>query len=97
MCGICGFINLKKKIDNYKDELVSMTNAIARRGPDEKGYSCFENAMLGHRRLIVIDPDGGKQPMTFKFNGNTYTIVYNGQIYNANELRNILERKRIFF
>lgn len=65
MCGICGFINLKKKIDNYRDELVSMTNAISRRGPDEKGYSCFENAMLGHRRLIVIDPDGGKQPMTF--------------------------------
>lgn len=97
MCGICGFINLKKKIDNYKDELVSMTNAIARRGPDEKGYSCFENAMLGHRRLIVIDPDGGKQPMTFKFNGNTYTIVYNGQIYNANELRNILKENGFSF
>lgn len=97
MCGICGFINLKKKIDNYKDELVSMTNAIARRGPDEKGYCCFENAMLGHRRLIVIDPDGGKQPMTFKFNGNTYTIVYNGQIYNANELRNILKENGFSF
>lgn len=97
MCGICGFVNLRKKINNEKDKLVSMTNSIARRGPDEKGYACFENAMLGHRRLIVVDPDGGKQPMTFKFNENTYTIVYNGQIYNANELRNILKENGFNF
>ena len=37
MCGICGFINLKKKIDNYKDELVSMTNAIVR----SKKINCY--------------------------------------------------------
>ena len=95
MCGICGFVNLKKKIDTEKDELVSMTNSIARRGPDEKGYSCFENAMLGHRRLIVVDPDGGKQPMTFKYNDNTYIIVYNGQIYNTKELRQALKENNI--
>ena len=97
MCGICGFINLKKKINNEKDELVAMTNSIARRGPDENGYSCFENAMLGHRRLIVVDPDGGKQPMTFKYNDNTYTIVYNGQIYNTSELRDILKENGFTF
>ena len=97
MCGICGFVNLKKKINNEKDELVAMTNSIARRGPDENGYSCFENAMLGHRRLIVVDPDGGKQPMTFKYNDNTYTIVYNGQIYNTSELRDILKENGFTF
>ena len=42
---------------------------------------------FGHKRLIVIDPEGGKQPMSFKFNENTYTIVYNGQIYNTPELK----------
>ena len=97
MCGICGFVNLKKKINNEKDELVAMTNSIARRGPDENGYSCFENAMLGHRRLIVVDPDGGKQPMTFKYNDNTYIIVYNGQIYNTSELRDILKENGFTF
>lgn len=97
MCGICGFVNLKKKINNEKDELVSMTNTIARRGPDENGYACYENAMLGHRRLIVIDPDGGKQPMSFKYNDNTYTIVYNGQIYNTGEIRDTLKENGFTF
>ena len=46
---------------------------------------------FGHRRLSVIDIENGKQPMSYKFNDNTYTIVYNGQIYNTYELRKVLE------
>ena len=52
---------------------------------------------FGHKRLIVIDPEGGKQPMSFKYNGNTYTIVYNGQIYNAPELRKELQEEGFTF
>ena len=52
---------------------------------------------FGHKRLIVIDPEGGKQPMSFKFNENTYTIVYNGQIYNTPELREILKEEGFTF
>ena len=52
---------------------------------------------FGHKRLIVIDPEGGKQPMSFKFNENTYTIVYNGQIYNTPELRESLKEEGFTF
>ena len=97
MCGICGFVNLKKKINNEKDILFKMTETLTNRGPDEKGYFYSEKAMLGHRRLIVIDPNGGKQPMTFKYNENTYTLVYNGQIYNTKELKEFLTEKGFIF
>ena len=49
-----------------------------------------ESVNLGHKRLSVVDIENGKQPMSFKYNGNTYTIVYNGQIYNTQELRRVL-------
>ncbi len=47
-----------------------------------------EHAAFGHARLIVVDPEGGAQPMTRKVNNRTYTIVYNGELYNTEELRN---------
>ena len=50
-----------------------------------------EHVNLGHRRLDVIDKESGKQPMSYKYNENVYTIVYNGQIYNSDELREILK------
>lgn len=86
MCGFVGIINLKQNISNEKQVIIDMNNTLSKRGPDECGYYTEDNILLGHRRLIVIDPDGGKQPMTYTYNGNTYTIVYNGQIYNTSEL-----------
>ncbi len=87
MCGITGFTNLTKDISSYRHVLRQMTDAIAKRGPDEKGDYIEEHVCLGHRRLIVVDPEGGKQPMQATWEGNTYTIVYNGQLYNTTELR----------
>ncbi len=87
MCGFVGVVNLKHNISNEKDTIIRMNNTLKKRGPDECGYYTEDNVLLGHRRLIVIDPDGGKQPMTYQYNGNTYTIVYNGQIYNTKELK----------
>lgn len=90
MCGITGFCNPTEDISSYKHVLKNMTDTLVKRGPDENGYYTEKHIALGHRRLIVIDPDGGKQPMTKTHNGNTYTIVYNGQIYNTKELKSEL-------
>ena len=87
MCGFVGIVNLKQNISNEKDVIINMNDMLRKRGPDECGYYTESNILLGHRRLIVIDPDGGKQPMTYQYGENTYTIVYNGQIYNTQELK----------
>ena len=98
MCGIVGFTNLKQNLenDNYKNILNKMTDKIQRRGPDEEGYFYSKHCMLGHKRLVVVDKDGGKQPMTCSLNNNTYTLVYNGQLYNTRELIKIAVLKNCF-
>ncbi len=95
MCGFVGTVNLKENLSSKKDVLISMNETLQKRGPDECGYYVSDNVLLGHRRLVVIDPDGGKQPMSFKYNGNTYVIVYNGQIYNTKELKETLKANNI--
>jgi asparagine synthase (glutamine-hydrolysing) len=90
MCGIVGFVNFSKDISNDKYIINKMNDTLGNRGPNEDGYFSNNNVLLGHKRLIVIDPEGGKQPMSATFNSNKYTIVYNGQIYNANDLRSEL-------
>lgn len=90
MCGIVGFVNYKENISNQKEILNKMTQTLSNRGPDEEGLYINENVALGHKRLIVIDPDGGKQPMIEKYEFGEYAIVYNGQIYNTKELKKTL-------
>ena len=99
MCGIVGFVNFKQDISRYRNILINMINSISRRGPDEEGYYLRTHIALGHKRLIVIDPDGGKQPMqSIDTNSNsTFSIVYNGQIYNTKELRQTLEENGFTF
>ena len=97
MCGITGFINLTNDISKMKDTIISMNETLKKRGPDEDGYYYEKHAVLGHKRLIVVDPNGGKQPMTAMFNNNTYTIVYNGQLYNTSDLRNELQENGFAF
>ena len=60
---------------------------LERRGPDAEGVYVSKDVLLGHRRLIVVDPEGGKQPMTKVIQGNEYTIVYNCELYNTEDLR----------
>ena len=90
MCGIVGFVNYKKDIISYKNVLNTMTNTLHKRGPDETGYYINKHVALGHKRLIVIDPEGGKQPMIEKYSYGEYVIVYNGQIYNFDEIKHSL-------
>lgn len=97
MCGFAGLVNLKQDISNEKQIIIAMNSTLSKRGPDECGYYTEDNILLGHKRLIVIDPDGGKQPMTFSYNNNKYTIVYNGQLYNSDEMREELEQNGFCF
>ena len=91
MCGFVGFVNFEKDISNNKTVLKNMNQALTRRGPDEEGYYIDKHVALAHKRLIVIDPEGGKQPMIETFSFGKYVIVYNGQIYNTKELKKILK------
>ncbi|MBP2033559.1 asparagine synthase (glutamine-hydrolyzing) [Clostridium algifaecis] len=90
MCGITGWINLKQDISMNRDILLKMTDTLKDRGPDDEGYYLSKNALLGHRRLIVVDPSGGSQPMSKSVNGKKYIIVYNGELYNTENLRKSL-------
>ena len=87
MCGFVGFCNLKKNLTSDSYIIKDMNHTLAKRGPDEEGYFKSEHLCFGHRRLIIIDAENGKQPMFATFGDTTYTIVYSGQIYNAKELR----------
>ena len=101
MCGFVGICNLKRDISNEKEIIKQMNLKLQKRGPDEEGYFLNKNINLGHRRLSIIDKENGKQPMSIKYNDITYTIVYNGQIYNKDEIKKELIElgysfKRIF-
>lgn len=87
MCGFVGICNFKRNISNEKETIKQMNSKLQKRGPDEEGYFFSKNINLGHKRLVIIDKENGKQPMSIKFNEDTYTIVYNGQIYNKDEIK----------
>lgn len=87
MCGIAGEINFKKAVD--PKIMNAMSRELTPRGPDADGVMTSECACLVHRRLIVIDPENGAQPMT----EGDFTLVYNGELYNTEEIRAELLKK----
>lgn len=91
MCGIAGFIDSSVR---YPEQVLKqMTDMVANRGPDDKGYWCDPNAGvgLGHRRLSILDlTSAGHQPM--RSASGRYVIVLNGEIYNYMLMRADLER-----
>lgn len=89
MCGIAGEISFRREMQEMKETVMKMNTLLTPRGPDSQGIYCGENVCLGHRRLIVIDPDNGAQPMT----SGDFTIVYNGELYNTSEIRGELARR----
>ncbi|PGX71815.1 asparagine synthetase B, partial [Bacillus thuringiensis] len=93
MCGIAGWIDWSKDLSHEQETLKKMTDAIIHRGPDAEGHWFSKRAALGHRRLIVIDPEGGLQPMLYKDGNDTIGLTFNGEIYNYQELRKELEEK----
>src|SRR5215472_12901491 len=80
MCGICGFVGIQE------DGLLErMTTSLSHRGPDGFGYFECAGVGLGHRRLSIIDVEGGRQPMENE--DGSLVLIFNGEIYNYSELR----------
>ena len=89
MCGFVGFID---KIKNKRKIIKNMADIIKHRGPDSSGYYVDNNCALGFRRLSIIDINNGSQPMYTK----DKVIVFNGEIYNYQELKKELSKKYNF-
>lgn len=83
MCGIAGVVGAYASAETIGRMLVTMK----RRGPDASGIYQNRDCCLLHCRLTVIDPVGGRQPMILDWKGNQYVIVYNGELYNTEEIR----------
>ena len=90
MCGIAGFCNLKKNLETespyWKNILRNMHRSVAHRGGDAAGSYLWAHAGLAHARLSIRDIEGGAQPMVRTVEGREFAIVYNGEIYNTDEL-----------
>ncbi len=89
MCAICGWINEKERLNEKQETFKQMLDLMSCRGKDNTGYHFEEHVLLGHKRLAIIDLEKGNQPMYYK----DYVIVYNGEIYNTEEVRNELIQK----
>ncbi|MFT4414893.1 asparagine synthase (glutamine-hydrolyzing) [Fredinandcohnia humi] len=87
MCGITGWIDFHKDVRQEREVIAKMTDTLSKRGPDDTNYWSTVHAVFGHKRLVVVDPEGGKQPMTRKKGENTFTICYNGELYNTEDIR----------
>src|SRR2546421_7575310 len=91
MCGICGDVELARAPD--AEAVRRMPSAVAHRGPDAHGFFFEGPAALGHRRLSILDIEGGVQPMT----ADGVTLLFNGQAYEHDEVRERLRRRRHSF
>lgn len=89
MCGICGQFNYRDHSPVQLDTIRRMTSTMAHRGPDDEGYYYSGPVGFGFRRLSIIDLEGGHQPMSDA--DDIVWVVFNGEIYNFRELRELLE------
>ncbi|WP_058308170.1 asparagine synthase (glutamine-hydrolyzing) [Gracilibacillus massiliensis] len=89
MCGITGWIDFTRNVEQEKKQIKQMTEALKHRGPDATGYYNETHIGFGHQRLIVVDPAGGKQPMQHQ----QYVLVYNGELYNTEDIRKALVKE----
>ena len=87
MCGITGWIDWEADLTKARTALEEMAQTLSCRGPDDSGFWLSPRAALAHRRLAVIDPKGGRQPMVRRRGEREYVLAYNGELYNTSELR----------
>ncbi|MCL6593773.1 MAG: asparagine synthase (glutamine-hydrolyzing), partial [Alicyclobacillus sp.] len=87
MCGIAGWIDWERDLRQEEPTVRAMGATLVCRGPDADGLYLTKAAAFAHRRLVVVDPDGGSQPMTRRAGDWTYTLVYNGELYNTEDIR----------
>lgn len=87
MCGIAGWINFERDLRFEDRTMLAMAEPMVCRGPDDGATWLEGHAAFSHRRLIVVDPLGGAQPMVRRVGGHRFVLVYNGELYNTSELR----------
>jgi len=97
VCGITGWVDYTQSLKNQDAVVKAMTETLSKRGPDDSNVWCSTHALLGHRRLAVIDLIGGKQPMTKSHQNQSYSMVYNGELYNTEEIRQELLKRGYSF
>ncbi|WP_433009009.1 asparagine synthase (glutamine-hydrolyzing) [Kribbella sp. CA-294648] len=90
MCGITGWVSFDRDLTRHRPDLDAMTATMACRGPDAEGGWFAQHAALGHRRLAVIDIEGGTQPMEVHTDDGAVALTYSGEVYNFEELRSEL-------
>ncbi|WP_433255513.1 asparagine synthase (glutamine-hydrolyzing) [Streptosporangium sp. CA-135522] len=94
MCGISGWVDFDRDLGRSRDAAQAMTDTMACRGPDDEGVWLDRHAALGHRRLAVIDIEGGCQPMVAEEHGRPLAVLtYSGEVYNFRELRAELDAR----
>ena len=91
MCGIAGAVSYMCNVEKEQDSFLKMQKVLTPRGPDQNGVYFTENCALLHTRLVVLDRENGRQPMTAVYADNAYTLIYNGELYNTPELRRELQ------
>src|SRR5437016_8941808 len=90
MCGIAGYVGWQRSREESESDLRRMCAAIRHRGPDDEGHYVAPGVAMGMRRLSVIDVAGGTQPVANE--DGSIQVVFNGEIYNYRELRDMLLR-----
>lgn len=95
MCGIAGLVDFQADVRGLQGLPERFSQALSPRGPDAAGLYLEQHTLLVHRRLIVVDPAGGKQPMESP-DGNV-VLIYNGELYNTEELRCELQSAGVHF
>ncbi|MEU7912625.1 asparagine synthase (glutamine-hydrolyzing) [Microbispora bryophytorum] len=94
MCGISGWVDYRRDLRGERETVQAMTDTMACRGPDAEGMWLAPHAAFGHRRLAIIDIEGGRQPMVADAGGdNVAALTYSGEVYNFRELRTELTRR----
>lgn len=91
MCGIAGWVSFTRDLSTEHDTIEAMTATLWSRGPDAGGVWLGQRAVLGHRRLAVIDIHGSTQPMTVTTADGPVVLTYSGEVYNFRELRATLQ------
>jgi asparagine synthase (glutamine-hydrolysing) len=95
MCGIAGIYNFRSQEPVSPRLLKAMTDTLVHRGPDDEGLYISGPLGLGHRRLSIIDLEGGHQPITNE--DESVWVVFNGEIYNFGELHDFLVKRGHIF
>jgi asparagine synthase (glutamine-hydrolysing) len=95
MCGICGVVSFQPNVPLDRSILLRMNASLRHRGPDDEGYYEDDQVSLAMRRLSIIDLHTGQQPISNE-SGNVW-VVYNGEIYNFQEVRVALEQRGHIF